>query len=88
LVLFSDPPSSPASAGLFFSSLAPRRWIVRRRRSGEDRMTQKDSPPDPQPSNDDDAKRESVKESIKERPDFYDVDPNKPLPPSGDPKKH
>lgn len=39
----------------------------------------------PSPSKDD-AKRESVKESIKERPDYYDVDPNKPLPPSGDPR--
>lgn len=40
---------------------------------------QKDNPPS------DDEKKEVVRESIKERPDFYDVDPNQPLPPSGDP---
>ncbi len=36
--------------------------------------------PAPEPSRED-----VTRESIKERPDFYEVDPSKPLPPSGDP---
>lgn len=42
-------------------------------------------PPNPKPSDDD--KRDVIRKDIQDRPDWYEgIDPNKPLPPSGDPR--